>query len=48
MGPWGYIALAYGLAAVTLAGYGWSLALRIRRQRERLDRERTEQVGAVP
>jgi len=39
MGPWGYIGLAYGLAAITLVGYGWSLVMRIRKRRARLDRE---------
>ena len=48
MGAWGYIGLAYGLAVVTLAGYGWSLASRIRKQRDRLERERTGQAEAIP
>lgn len=48
MGPWGYIGLAYGLAAVTLAWYGWSLASRIRKRRARLERERTGQAETSP
>lgn len=48
MGPWGYIGLAYGLAVVTLVGYGWSLASRIRKQRIRLERERAGQEETSP
>ena len=47
MGPWGYIGLAYGLAAITLVGYGWSLGVRIRRRRARLDREADGRIEAV-
>lgn len=38
MGPWGYIGLAYGLAALALGGYRWSLGARLRKWRMRLDR----------
>ena len=48
MGPWGYIGLAYGLAAVTLVGYGWSLASRIRERRVRLERKRAGQAETSP
>jgi hypothetical protein len=37
MGAWGYIGLAYGLAAVTLVGYGWCLGVRIRKRKARLE-----------
>ena len=47
MGPWEYIGLAYGLAAITLAGYGWSLGVRIRKRRARLDREADGRIEAV-
>jgi hypothetical protein len=47
MGPWGYIGLAYGLAAITLVGYGWSLGVRIRKRRARLDREADGRIEAV-
>lgn len=47
MGPWGYIGLAYGLAAITLLGYAWSLGMRIRKRRARLDREASGRVGVV-
>jgi hypothetical protein len=47
MGHWAYIGLAYGLAAITLAGYGWSLVVRIRKRRARLDREAAGRVGVV-
>lgn len=30
MGSWGFIALAYGLAAVALVGYLWSLRARLK------------------
>lgn len=48
MGPWAYIGLAYGLAGITLVGYGWSLGVRIRKRRARLDREAAGRVEAVP
>jgi hypothetical protein len=38
MGPWGYIGLAYGMAALALGGYRCSLGVRLRRWRARLDR----------
>ncbi|MFQ5989945.1 MAG: hypothetical protein ACE5K9_08525 [Candidatus Methylomirabilales bacterium] len=47
MGHWGYIGLAYGLAAITLVAYRWSLAVRIRKRRARLDREVTERIEVV-
>ena len=37
MGPWGYIGLAYGLAALALGVYRWSLEARQRKWRARLD-----------
>lgn len=46
MGPWGYIGLAYGLAAITLVGYGWSLGVRIRKRRARLHREADGRIEA--
>lgn len=36
MGSWGFIGLAYGLAAVALAGYLVSLRARLRRAAEEL------------
>lgn len=47
MGPWGYIGLAYGLAVITLAGYGWSLGVRIQKRRARLDRKGAGRTEAV-
>ena len=47
MGPWGYIGLAYGLAGITLLWYGWSLGMRIRKRRARLDREAAGRVEVV-
>ncbi len=48
MGAWGYIGLAYGLAALALGGYRWSLGVRIRRWRARLDRAAAARAEEVP
>ncbi|MEE8153239.1 MAG: hypothetical protein V3T26_04105 [candidate division NC10 bacterium] len=47
MGPWGYIGLAYGLAALTLVGYGLCLGVRIRKRRARLETEAAGRVEAI-
>jgi hypothetical protein len=33
MGHWGFVGLAYGLAALILGGYWWSIERRIRERR---------------
>ncbi|MEE9221256.1 MAG: hypothetical protein V3U34_06990 [candidate division NC10 bacterium] len=48
MGPWGYIGLAYGLAALALVGYRWSLGVRLRKWRARLDRAAAARAKEVP
>jgi hypothetical protein len=48
MGHWGYIGLAYGLAALALCGYRWSLGIRLRWWRARLDRAAASRAEDMP